>query len=131
MNKIEVKKRYRELEAQRKYNFIDNAKKVIEEMELTCQIDDVLEIGLKLEGDELQKFITKHNLSCPICNTAEHLICAPVVYDPVNGIYTKKIEIYCNNTDPDSSIFKRCWRHVYGYYYGIDQGAERCMEFSK
>lgn len=131
MNNVEVKNLYKEIASTKTMNFVDCAREVIRILKLTCSVDDVLQIGLKLEGEELQAFIKKHNLYCPVCNTAEHLVCEPVVWNTEAERYTMQFEIYCANPDPNSSIFSKCWHHVYGYYYGIQQGVEKCMEFSK
>lgn len=126
MNNVEVKKRFRELQAQRKYSIEAMADKIITEMNLNDTIDEVLEVCLAMDQEELQSFIAQHNLSCPVCNTSEHLVCAPVVYDTEREEYTKKFEIYCANPNTDSSIFSRCWHHVYGYQYGIQQSVRLC-----
>lgn len=131
MNNVEVKKLYKEIEATKTFNFVNTAKEVIRVLKLNCEIDDILQIVFKLEGDDLKAFIDKHQLYCPVCKTADHLVCEPVVWDTEKEEYTKKIEIYCAKPDPDSVIFKRCWHHVYAYYYGTNQSVERCMEFSK
>ena len=130
MNKEEVKKLYKEIEATKRFDFVGIAQEVIKILKLDCLVDDIIYTVIKLEGEELKAFIDKHKLSCPVCKTADHLVCEPVVWDTEMEQYTKKFEIYCNNSDPNSSIFSKCWHHVYAYIYGTQHsiGKSKCLE---
>lgn len=116
---IEVKALFENLDAKHKFKLEEIAQQIATTLNLTETIDEVLEVCLTIRKYEFNEMIHKQNLKCPVCNTAEFLVYAPVVFDTEREEYTRKFEVYCGKPDPDSSIFSKCWHHVIAYPEGI------------
>jgi len=119
MNNLEVMKRWRELRVGRNGSIEQLAKKIIKEFELSESVDEVLEIAMAYTPEETKALIEKENLCCDRCNTNEHLVVVPIIYDEFKNRYSNKFEVYCNNKVNDSTVFSKCWNHVYAYKNGI------------
>jgi hypothetical protein len=64
--------------------------------------------------NEQSRHIHKKGLVCDRCNTNEHIVAEPVVFN-YQGDLTDNVEYYCENPNTGSLLFSKCWNHVQGY----------------
>ena len=92
-----------------------NAIKVImRETKFQGTVEDMAQIVFTPTQDEQLKRIHKKKLFCDRCNTNEHIVADPIVFD-YKGDLTDHVEYYCANRRTGSLLFSKCWNHVQSY----------------
>ena len=117
MNSIEVKAHYHQLTVNEHIGRVKAIGIIIKDMVLDEIPENVIRIVAMPSKDEQRKFIKENNLWCDRCNTNEFIVAEPLCLDQsrIESKLTTKVEYYCNNPNTESTVFSRCWKHVYSY----------------
>ena len=117
MNNIGIKARYNQLVINEHVGRVQAIDIIIADMNLNAIPEDVIREVAMPSKDEQIKFIKENNLWCDRCDTDEFIVAEPLCLDQSRSQpkLTTKVEYYCNNPNTNSTIFSRCFNHVYSY----------------
>ena len=117
MNNVAVKELYKYLTTQDRIGRVKAIDQIIKDMNLDCTPEEVMYVVALPSETEQRRFIQKHRLWCDKCKTDQHIVAEPLCTDQSRkeSKLTTKVEYYCSNPNTTSSIFSKCWNHVYSY----------------
>lgn len=100
-------------QTKKRWHKVKVAEELITQLQLSLSVEEVICIGITPTPEEVRAFVKKHKLCCDVCKTDEFIVGEPVGLDE-EGFYNR-IEYYCANPNTGSTVFSKCWNHVFSY----------------